>query len=64
MEKAKAIGQRLVGLFLLGNLLFNFPLLALFNRSASVLDIPLLYLYTFASWAFLIMLLVLVAEQR
>jgi uncharacterized membrane protein len=48
--------QKLAGLFLLGCLLFNYPLLALFNRHAFVLGLPLLFLYLFAAWALLIVL--------
>jgi hypothetical protein len=47
-------GERLVGLFLLGCLLFNFPMLALFNVGATVLGVPLLYAYLFAAWALVI----------
>jgi hypothetical protein len=49
-------GERLVGLFLLGCLVFNFPLLALFNVGAMVFGIPLLYAYLFCAWASLIAL--------
>ncbi len=55
--------QRLVGVFLLGVLLFNYPLLALFNRAASAFGIPLLYAYIFASWALVIGLLALIVER-
>ena len=55
-------GPRLVAVFLLGVLLFNYPLLALFNRDASVFGIPLLYAYIFLAWALLIGLLALVIE--
>ncbi len=57
-------GPRLVALFLLGLLLFNFPLLALFDRPAEVFGIPLLFAYVFAGWALLIGLMVLVLEER
>lgn len=57
-------GQRLVALFLVGVLLFNYPLLALFNRATEVLGIPVLYAYIFGSWALLIALLALVVERR
>ena len=36
MLRSAMKGQRLVALFLLGVLLFNYPLLALFNRAADV----------------------------
>lgn len=64
MDKPKVKGQRLVALFLLGNLLFNYPLLALFNQSGLILGIPLLYVYVFAAWALLIALLAAVVEKR
>ena len=38
-------GQRLVCIFLLGTVLFNFPLLALFNVGGSVFGIPVLFAY-------------------
>jgi hypothetical protein len=49
-------GERLVGLFLLGCLLFNFPMLELFNVRTTVLGVPLLYAYLFAAWALVIAL--------
>ena len=56
-------GQRLVALFLLGVLLFNYPLLALFDRAATAFGVPLLYVYIFCAWAALIALLALVIER-
>lgn len=47
----------LVAVFLLGGLLFSFPLLALFNVGATVLGVPVLYAYLFAAWAALIVLI-------
>ncbi|MGH8807939.1 MAG: hypothetical protein ACREX0_08685 [Noviherbaspirillum sp.] len=64
MTKPNVKGQRLVALFLLGNVLFNYPLLALFNRPATVLGVPLLYVYVFGAWAVLIALLAFVIEKR
>jgi hypothetical protein len=56
-------GERLVGLFLLGCLLFNYPLLALFNLRATVLGIPSLYAYLFAAWALLVVLVAVIMER-
>jgi hypothetical protein len=56
-------GPRLVAVFLLGVLLFNYPLLALFNREFSVHGIPLLFAYIFLAWALLIGLLALIIER-
>ena len=47
-------GQRLAALFALGVSLFNYPLVAVFDRPAMVLGIPLLYAYLFVAWAALI----------
>lgn len=56
--------ERLVALCLLGCLLFNYPLLALFNRATLVAGIPLVYAYIFVAWALLIALIALVARRR
>jgi hypothetical protein len=42
---------RLTLLFVLGALLINFPLLAIFNRAATLGGVPLVYLYLFGVWA-------------
>jgi hypothetical protein len=57
-------GQRLAALFLLGCLLFNYPLLHLFARDGAIFGIPLLYCYAFGAWAVLIGLMALVVEHR
>jgi hypothetical protein len=57
-------GQRLAALFLLGCLLFNYPLLQLFARDGTVFGIPLLYCYMFGAWAALIGLMALAVERR
>jgi hypothetical protein len=57
-------GQRLAALCLLGVLLFNYPLLAVFNVQGTVLGIPVLYAYFFVAWAALIALMALVIERR
>jgi hypothetical protein len=45
---------RLVGLFVAGVLLLNFPLLSLFDRPVSVGGVPLLYVSIFGVWILLI----------
>lgn len=64
MNKPNVKGQRLIALFLLGNLLFNYPLLALFNKPDTLGAIPVLYLYVFGAWAVLIALLSAVVERQ
>ncbi len=63
MMRSRLVAQRLAALFLLGCLLFNYPLLALFNRDAEVLGIPLLYAYVFGAWLALIVLMALAVER-
>ena len=55
---------RFVALCMLGVLLFNFPVLALFNVPGSVLGVPVLYAYIFVAWAVLIVLMALAAEAK
>jgi hypothetical protein len=55
--------QRLVALFVLGCLLFSFPLLSLFNTGGTVLGIPVLYAYLFGVWIGFIALMILVIER-
>ena len=54
--------QRFVALAMLGTLLFNCPVLALFNVSGTLAGVPVLYAYIFMAWAALIALMAFVAE--
>ena len=64
MTRDNITGRRLAGLFLLGLLLFNFPLLSLFNRPVMVLGVPLLYLYLFVAWWGIIALTLAISRSR
>ena len=64
MQEPEAKGQRLVALFIFGCLLFNYPVLSLFNAAAEVAGVPVLYAYIFAAWALLVALMALVVETR
>jgi hypothetical protein len=55
--------QRLIALFVLGCLLFSFPLLSLFNTGGTVWGTPVLYAYLFGVWVGLIALMALVVER-
>jgi hypothetical protein len=63
MSEFESKGQRLVALCMLGMLLFNYPLLALFNVPATLFGVPMLYAYIFIAWAVLIGLMALLAES-
>jgi len=62
MIDAARKAPRLVALCLLGCLLFNYPILALFNVNGAVLGIPILYFYIFSAWAALILLMALAID--
>lgn len=55
--------QRLVALFAAALLLFNFPLLALWDREALVLGLPLFPAALFGVWALLIAALAWLMER-
>ena len=64
MIRSSIKGQRLAALFLLGCLLFNYPLLSLFAGREEFFGIPQIYAYVFMAWALLIGLMALVVEKR
>jgi hypothetical protein len=55
-------GERLVALFLLAVLLLSPPLISIVDEPSKVAGLPVLYLYLFAVWALLIIMLALVSE--
>ena len=63
MKPKGARAARLAFLFILGVLLFNYPLLALFNVQGSVLGVPVLYAYIVLAWGVLIGLVAAVMER-
>jgi hypothetical protein len=56
--------KRLVSVFLLGCLMFNYPILSIFDLPRLVLGIPLLYLYILCAWALLIFLVGLITSKH
>jgi hypothetical protein len=64
MPNRALINQRLVAVFLLGCLLFTYPLVSLFNGSGYVFGIPVLYAFLFVVWALLILLMAVIVERR
>jgi hypothetical protein len=63
MAEPEKRAPRLVALCMLGCVLFNYPILALFNVPGAVFGIPVLYMYVFVAWALLIALMVLAVER-
>jgi hypothetical protein len=64
MNSFESKGQRFVALCMLGLLMFNYPILALFNLPGTLFGVPVLYAYIFVAWAALIALMAFVAESR
>ncbi len=55
---------RLAALFLLGWVLFNYPMLSLFSLNRLVFGIPPLYLYIFSVWVFMILAVALITRIK
>ena len=55
--------ERFIALCMLGVVLFNYPILALFNVSGTFFGVPVLYAYIFIAWIALIGLMAWVAES-
>tara|TARA_B100001964_G_scaffold131813_1_gene145642 strand:- start:185 stop:427 length:243 start_codon:yes stop_codon:yes gene_type:complete len=51
---AKKITERYVALIILTVFLFNPPIMSIFNLTELILGVPMLFLYLFAAWAFII----------
>lgn len=62
MRKGLA-GQRLVAVFIAGVLLFNYPLMSLFDRPITVFGLPLLHVYLFLAWLGLIVAIAWIVER-
>ncbi len=56
--------EKLALLFALGGLLLNFPVLAIFNRAATVAGVPVLYVYLFGVWCAGIVAVAVLARSR
>lgn len=58
-------GRRLLAVFLLGLVLFNFPVLRIMEVAGPASGLPPLVLHLFAGWALIILLLgLIVGRQR
>lgn len=64
MMRSRLTPQRLSALFLLGCLLFNYPLLAIFGGGGQLFGMPSLYVWLMGSWLVLIALMAWVVEGR
>lgn len=55
--------QRLIAVFMTAALLFNYPILSLFDSSELPLGMPTVFLYLFVVWAVLIVVVALIVER-
>jgi hypothetical protein len=55
--------RRLAGVFLLGWVLLNYPILSLFNLPTLLGGIPLLYAFVFAVWILIVGLVALITRS-
>ena len=62
MIRSRLVAQRLAFLFLLGCLLFNYPLLSVFSRRGDFFGLPPLYAWLMGAWLALIALMAWVVE--
>lgn len=56
--------QKLIGLFVVFLLLFNFPMIGIFSGNINILGIPSSYFYIFAIWLLMIIALWQLAERE
>jgi hypothetical protein len=63
MHRVRLSTQRLAALFLLGCVLFNYPLLSLFNHSGEVMGLPPLFAWLMGAWLLLIALMAWTVER-
>jgi hypothetical protein len=64
MTRESKLNKRLVALFLLGCVLFNYPILSIFNLEIPIFGLPLLLVYIFGIWCLLIGLAALATRSR
>lgn len=63
MQRSTLTVQRLVAAFLAGFILFNYPVISLFDRAGSLFGLPLVFAYLFLVWVGLIALMAWIVER-
>jgi hypothetical protein len=63
MTNFETKGQHFIALCMFGMLLFNYPILALFNVPGTLFGVPVLYAYVFIAWGALIASMAYLAES-
>ncbi len=64
MVDEKSMTSRFAGLFLLGNFLFSYPVMTLFNYKTRFLGIPVFFFFMFSAWMSIIVLMMVCVEKK
>ncbi|HNF90958.1 MAG TPA: hypothetical protein PKZ67_02005, partial [Accumulibacter sp.] len=64
MHRRVLASDRLIAAFLFGCVLFNYPVLSLFDRHTLFLSIPLVYAYIFFAWVVVIAVMAWAVERH
>jgi Na+-driven multidrug efflux pump len=56
--------KRLFCIFLLGCLIFNYPIISLFNHEVYVFGIPILFVFLFCAWVLMILAMVFITRTH
>ena len=62
MQRKKLLSHRLVAAFLLGCVLFNYPVLAVFDRIGMLGGLPSTFVWLMSAWVLLIVLMAWIVE--
>jgi len=62
MNSRNIKAMKLVGIFFLGGIFFNYPILSLFNSDTFVMGLPLFYVCLFTGWAVIVILIFIIME--
>ena len=54
--------MKLVGVFFLGCVFFNYPIMSLFNINVFLMGLPLFYVCLFSGWAVIILFILIITE--
>ncbi|MGB0524678.1 MAG: hypothetical protein ACPGJS_17020 [Flammeovirgaceae bacterium] len=64
MTKLKSHTKQLILVAIGFLILMNFPILGIFNKSALIAGIPVLYCYIFGIWAITILLIFVISNRK
>lgn len=63
MPESRRQNERLIGVFVIGVIVLNYPILSLFSKIRLLFGVPVLYLYLFLIWALFILGVAVTVER-